>query len=383
MDKLKVLVVDDSLTYRNIITKAVEKTNLALVDCTASSGITALERLEQRSIDVVLLDIFMPEMDGIETLARIKGRYEDLPVIIISSGGEDGAKTTVKALEKGAMDFIIKPLEGDGNKNMVTISRHLGILFSQIIMDKYTVTGDGAKGQPAPLKKEIKPTKKHEKRGEGSNLGVTAPPPSHTKGSACPGGIDLVVIASSTGGPNAVEVVCQDIGQDFNKPILLVQHMPPDFTRIFAEFLGKKCRISVKEAEEGDEVIGGRILVAPGGYHMVALSDKDGASPRISLNTSPPVNGVRPAADVLFESIAHSYRGQRVLAIILTGMGSDGTNGLKALKEACQCYCITQSEETCVIYGMPRSAYEAGLSDEIAHLEDVGKRIIEINRGRC
>lgn len=373
MDKLRVLVVDDSLVYRKIISSAVEKTGIAYVDCTASSGVTALERLEQRPIDVVLLDIYMPEMDGIETLIQIKRRYSKLPVIIISSGGEDGAKTTVKALEQGAMDFVLKPLEGDPEKNISAISRHLGTLFSQIVMDKYavkqledgstaeTIIEDQAAHQPQYLPEE-------------------RPVPDPFR-KVYIRDVDLVVIASSTGGPKAVEEVCGSLGRDFMKPILIVQHMPPDFTRIFAEYLSKKCQIAVKEAQEGDKIKGGQVLVAPGGFHMTVVSEGQLGS-RISLNSLPPVHGVRPAADILFQSVAKSYRGKKVLAVILTGMGSDGTIGLKALKESCQCYCITQSKETCVIYGMPRSVDEAGLSDESMDLSDIGRRITEMSRGR-
>jgi len=359
--KLKVLVVDDSLVYRRIITRAVEKTNIAVVDCTASGGITALERLEQRDIDVVLLDVFMPQMDGIETLKEIKKRYSHIPVIMISSGGVDGAKITVEALRQGAMDFILKPSNGDAEYNMDIINRHLNLLFSQILIDKYIGTG-----KPVP-------------RPNASLAPLSSPktrelPQKPT--TLC--GVDVVVMASSTGGPNAVEEVCKALGSNFSKPILLVQHMPPDFTRIFADFLAKRTKIQVKEAQEGDRVIGGRMLIAPGGYHMIVNADFS-----ISLTDDAPVNGVKPAADVLFKSVAKAYSGKRVLAVILTGMGSDGTEGLKILKRSCQCYSITQSEESSVIYGMPRSVDEAGLSDERLDLKDIGRRIIEISRGRC
>ena len=366
MDKLKVLVVDDSLVYRKIISKAVEKTNIAVVDCTASSGITALERLQQREIDIVLLDVFMPEMDGIETLKEIKKKYNHIHVIMISSGGMDGAKITVEALRQGAMDFIIKPTNGNLEYNMDIINRHLNLLFSQILIDKYVGT-----------RQPIHPPRENKKTDDTFPLSrkrARVLPPSPTI--LC--GVDIVVMASSTGGPNAVEEVCKELGSDFSKPILLVQHMPPDFTRIFAGFLDKKTRIQVKEAQEGDKILGGRMLIAPGGYHMKVNADFT-----ISLSDEAPVNGVKPAADVLFKSVAKAYAGKRVLAVILTGMGSDGTEGLKALKRACQCYSITQSEESSVIYGMPRSAYEAGLSDERVDLKDIGRRIIEISRGRC
>lgn len=392
MQKLKVLVVDDSLVYRKIISRAVDRTERAVVDCTASSGVTALERLEQRAIDVVLMDVYMPGMDGIETLTKIKEKYKDLPVIIISSGGLDGAKLTVRALEEGAMDFIMKPSQGSGEKNIEAISRHLTILFSQILIDRYAAKSRRRRG-----KRGYDPTDPKSREGERDTVRMRKdgspelrPDISHEESpkegkkvpgysTACLSGIDLVVIASSTGGPSAVEEVCQALGPEFTKPILIVQHMPPDFTDIFARFLGKKSGMSVKEAEEGDGILNGRVLVAPGGYHMVVEPD----SLEITLTTTPPVNGVRPAADVMFQSVARAYAGKRVLAVILTGMGGDGTDGVRALKETCQCYCITQSRETCVIYGMPRSVYEAGLSDEVVDLKDIGRRILEINRGRC
>ena len=386
MHKLKVLVVDDSLVYRKIISRAVERTERAVVDCTASSGITALERLEQRSIDVVLMDVYMPGMDGIETLARIKEKYEDLPVIIISSGGVDGARLTVRALEEG-YDFILKPSQGSGEKN---IRNHQQASYHTVLPDPdRQVCSKSRKRQG----KEGSDPKSGKRDGTLSLSGWKSPSTGSgirtedrdiprkgdlvpDYGTTCLSGIDLVVVASSTGGPGAVEEVCQALGPGFTRPILIVQHMPPDFTKIFARFLGKKCGMSVKEAEEGDEILNGRVLVAPGGYHMVVDPD----DLKITLTTTPPVNGVRPAADVLFQSVARAYAGKRVLAVILTGMGSDGTAGVRALKEACQCYCITQSRETSVIYGMPRSVYEAGLSDEVVDLKDIGNRIIEINR---
>lgn len=375
MHKLKVLVVDDSLVYRKIISKAVERTNIAVIDCTASSGITALERLEQRDIDVVLLDVFMPAMDGIETLKEIKRKY-NIPVIMISSGGVDGAKITVEALRLGAMDFILKPTNGNAEHNMEVIRRHLNLLFSQILFDKYI-----GSEKPAPRPRKVPKDSKEIRKNEEKLETVPVSSPNKRKLPSKPTilcGMDIVVMASSTGGPNAVEEVCKALGSDFSKPILLVQHMPPDFTRIFADFLAKRTSIQVKEAQEGDEIIGGRILIAPGGYHMIVNSDFT-----ISLTDAEPVNGVRPAADVLFKSVAETYAGKRVLAVILTGMGSDGTEGLRALKKACQCYSITQSKETSVIYGMPRSVDEAGLSDESVDLKDIGRRIIEISRGRC
>ena len=400
--KLKVLVVDDSLVYRNILSRAVEKSSIAVVDCTASNGAIALERLEQRSIDVVLLDVFMPQMDGIETLKKIKEKHSHIPVIMISSGGEDGAKTTVTALREGAMDFILKPTFGDTQSNMEHISRQLNLLFSQILLDKYLVPGQAVRPSTEVAAHVTKVDYKDDVKEDWGHQDAMIQVKDITKDPAIDipenqkperikkhldisysyklpllKGVDVIVMAASTGGPNAVEEVCKALGEEFSKPILLVQHMPPDFTRIFAEFLAKKVSIQVKEAQEGDKILGGRLLIAPGGYHMIVNPDFT-----VSITDDEPVNGVKPAADVLFRSVARAYAGKRVLAVTLTGMGNDGTEGIRALKRACQCYSITQSERTSVIYGMPRSVDEAGLSDESVDLKDMGTRIKEISRGR-
>jgi len=376
LDKLKVLVVDDSVVYRRIITSAVQMTGKGEVDCVASSGITALERLEQRQIDVVLLDVFMEGLDGIQTLKRIKIKYPHIAVIMISGGGEDSVQITVKALEMGAMDFILKPSAGNPEQNIKTISRQLGILFSQILVDRYT------KKIRLTDVDEVNETAGNEIVTQAASRGQTEffhnstekdgkPAPSFTEA-------DVVVIASSTGGPAALENVCSHFDETLNKPVLVVQHMPPEFTRIFAQSLGRKCLVPVKEAEDGERIKGGIIYIAPGGFHLTVINDKDDKGVRIArLEVAAMVNGVRPSADVLFSSIASSYKGQRVLAVILTGMGSDGKEGVVRLKEACHCYCITQSEKTCTVYGMPRSVYEAGLSDEVADLDNIGLRIME------
>ncbi len=238
MDKLKVLVVDDSVVYRRIITSAVQMTGKGEVDSIASSGITALERLEQRYIDVVLLDVFMEGLDGIETLKRIKKKYPHVAVIMISGGGEDSAQITVKALEIGAMDFILKPSTGNSERNIKTISRQLGILFSQILVDKYTkksrLTGVDAVSGIAD--NEI--IRQAASRGQADPLHRSSIE-RNVKAVPAFTGADVVVIASSTGGPAALENVCGHFNETLNKPVLVDQHTPPEFTRILARSLGK------------------------------------------------------------------------------------------------------------------------------------------------
>ncbi len=193
-----------------------------------------------------------------------------------------------------------------------------------------------------------------------------------------PSGFDLLLIASSTGGPRALETVLTELPADFNRPVLVVQHMPADFTRVLAQALDKKCSIRVREAESRDILHPGHVYIAPGGMHMV-LSRPAGSQLTLELEKSPPVNGVRPSADVLFRSVAQTCQGKRILAVVLTGMGNDGTRGLMEIKRQCECYCITQNEESCIVYGMPKSVFSAGLSDEVAELGKIAKRIVQIN----
>ncbi|HYE82406.1 MAG TPA: CheB methylesterase domain-containing protein [Clostridia bacterium] len=202
-----------------------------------------------------------------------------------------------------------------------------------------------------------------------------------SRGSSGKEHIELVVIASSTGGPTALDTVFSQLPADIKVPILIVQHMPPEFTGVLAQTLCKKYSLDVKEGSDGDRVEPGRIIIAPGGMHMTVSSSK-GFGNEIRLLNTPYVNGVRPSADVLFSSVAKEYKGKGVLAVVLTGMGNDGTQGIREMKEECNCYCITQSESSCVVYGMPKCVYEAGLSDEVGELKEIAFRMYQIVRGR-
>jgi two-component system chemotaxis response regulator CheB len=356
VEKLRVLIVDDSIVYRRILTAAVETTGVAVAAQTASNGLLALERLEQQAFDVVLMDVNMPELDGIQALKRIRAIYPDLAVIMVSSAGLKNAEVTMKALEAGAMDFIVKPLGEDYERNLKVLSDHLKVLFAQIRIRSYE--------RKVPAQAEIS-------RPEA--VPKVEIPKSPVKLS----GVDLILIASSTGGPVAVEQIFTGFERGFSKPVLVVQHMPPDFTKVFAQNLNRKSELKVIEGCPGDVVRAGQAIVAPGGYHMTVRQGEH-ANLVVELDQTPLVRGVRPAADVLFKSVANCFKGARILAVVLTGMGSDGTDGVAELKRRCQCYCITQSEASCVVYGMPRSVVDAGLSDETVDIERMASRIQEI-----
>ncbi|MGL5257882.1 MAG: chemotaxis-specific protein-glutamate methyltransferase CheB [Proteocatella sp.] len=351
--KLRVLVVEDSLIYRKIIKSAVESTDKAIVTDTASNGVVALELLNKSIFDLVLMDVVMPELDGIKTLETVKLRFPELPVVMVSSTSNKNAQTTLEALRIGALDFIIKPIEENYDTNMKLLKDQLEKIMDQMIIGRTSIKN--------PLKRIEIPKPKLEK----SHLDT----------------VDLIVIASSTGGPVAVEKIISNLDKDFIKPVILVQHMPPEFTGVFAKTLDRKSHMNVMEAKDASIVRSGQILVAAGGYHMIVRNSQK-YQRIIKLEKGELVNGVMPAADVTFYSVAKSYPGANVLAVVLTGMGEDGKNGVKELKEKCNCYCITQDEATSVVYGMPRSVVEAGLSDETLPIEKIASRIQEISRGR-
>lgn len=190
--------------------------------------------------------------------------------------------------------------------------------------------------------------------------------------------IDLLVLLASTGGPKALEEICRGLTKDFNIPILLLQHMPAGFTDSFIKYLNKRCPMIVEEAKDQDMIVPGKILIAPGGVNLKITKTKQGTKKIILDRSSHPLYGITPSADVLFHSIANECKGENVLAVVLTGIGSDGTLGIKKLKEVGSCYCICQDKESSTVYGMPKSIKKAGLSDESLHLYDISKRIMQI-----
>ncbi|MBC9783604.1 chemotaxis-specific protein-glutamate methyltransferase CheB [Heliobacterium chlorum] len=371
MEKLKVLVADDTLVYRKILAHAVESTGLATVEFTASNGLLAMERIRHNKLDVALLDMFMPEMDGLAVLEQIRKEHPQIAVILISGRGPDNASATVRALSLGALDFILKPEESDANKSMEKLKSQLQALFAQIKIKKLSSIKESATLTSEQTQKTLTLAPPVAKERTATSLSINQKKFN---------GVDLVVIASSTGGPVALEKVCQQLPANFPIPVLIVQHMPAEFTRILAQSLTRKCQLPVVEAGEGETVRPGKIMIAPGGLHMTVQPGK-GASKAIKLSNSPLVNGVRPAADVLFESLAQGFKRERILAVILTGMGNDGLRGVTEMKRHCDCYCLTQSEKTCVVYGMPRSVVEAGLSDEAVDIEEIAPRINRLVSG--
>lgn len=367
LDKLKILVVDSAVVVRKIFAEAIEGIEMGSVENTAPNGSIALDWLRQKNIDVVLLeDSLSGEMSSIRILDSIKKEFPTVEVVMMSGSRKDNAAVTIEALKHGAMDFVLKPAGLDTEEEVLGVRNQLKHLFAQIKVRKCSMQANNDAVRPLKIKTaEISGRFPSENRTE------------HSTSQMVWRGADLIVIASSTGGPAALEKICSEIPGDLNKPVFIVQHMPPQFTKILAETLDKKSKLHVVEGEEGMLIKEGQVVIAPGGLHMRTGVSK-GSEKIIELENTPYVNGVKPSADVLFRSVAEVYAGRNVLAVILTGMGNDGMKGVEELKQRCNCYCVTQSENSCVVYGMPRSVYEAGLSNETADLRVMAERIFHI-----
>ncbi len=364
---LKILIVDDTVMYRKILKEVVGQIPEATVAGTAANGRLALDKMELLSVDFVLLDVEMPEMDGLETLENLRRDFPDVGVVMVSGVTRRAADITVEALEKGALDFVAKPDEGSLEDNKSLLVRQLGGIIRSFSIKKNLkrvqqvgVSPTSASPPPASAGRAARITKRRRP----------------TRPSSVGASIEVLAIGVSTGGPNALAELIPKLPDDFKVPVLIVQHMPPVFTASLAGSLNKKSNLPVREAEDGQTIEPGVVLIAPGGKHMVVRrmrNDEDEDVLVVGLNENPPENSCRPSVDVLFRSVAMAYGGN-VLALIMTGMGDDGYRGVKAMKQR-GCYCITQDEDSCIIYGMPRAVDQAGLSDESISLSRLAARI--------
>jgi two-component system chemotaxis response regulator CheB len=330
-----VLVVDDSALMRKLIPQMVETDQSIEVVGTAMDGTFCLKKIEELRPNVVTLDLQMPGMNGIDTLKEIMRRHP-LPVIVVSSHSTDGASITFKALGLGAFDFVTKPQDA---------SAHMAETARQLIA-KIKAAADCKVVRPGTLGGAV--------RVEKTASSKSGPPPTKT-----------VAIGISTGGPQALEYLLAQMPPDFPGTILVVQHMPSGFTEMFAKRLDELCALRVKEAQSGDVLQTGRVLICPGSRHMTVKRLPMGDV--VVLNDDPLVNGHRPSVDVLFHSLAQEF-GKMSVAVLMTGMGDDGAQGLGEVKKAGG-MTIAQSEESCVVFGMPKAAIERGYATRVVGLE--------------
>jgi two-component system chemotaxis response regulator CheB len=383
--EIRVLIVDDTVTYRVILKSVLEKFDDVEVVGQAQNGLIAIRKTKELQPDLILLDIEMPEMDGFETLKHIRQFDDYAEVVIVSGQAPDSVNRTLDTLREGALDFIPKPMEKDREHSVQFLVDALKPIMTAT---RIRMNTKQARGHTAPTPKRattMPPSAKKAATPDVPTKPAVKPQPEKKKQvtdtatvprilRTAPRAVDLVLIGISTGGPNALQVMAPSLSKDIGCPILLVQHMPPMFTKQLAERLDTLTELNVAEATHGEAVKAGKVYIAPGGIHMVL--SKKGEHLVTELVDSPPVNSCKPAVDVLFESVALLGK-MKILTVIMTGMGHDGADGVKILRDA-GAYSLIQSEETCTIWGMPAAVKESGEFDEEVQLEDLGSRISDM-----
>ena len=352
MRKARILVVDDAVVVRRMLTRVLSSDPAFEVVGTAANGRIALSRIPQVNPDIVILDVEMPEMDGLETLAAIRKTHPKMPVIMYSTLTQRGAAATLDALAMGANDYLTKPSNIGGANQAIASIR-------EVLTPKIKFFCAGFMGvqsvhltTPSGLLFHKRP--------------VQQVPRTNSR-------LDIVAIGVSTGGPNALAELLPMFPADFPVPVVIVQHMPPIFTKLLAERLSARAYLRVEEAVPGSLLQPGVAWVAPGNFHMVV--ENNGAGPRIGTHQGPPENSCRPAVDVLFRSAAEVY-GPATLGVVMTGMGQDGLRGSEYIREAGG-QVLAQDEATSVVWGMPGSVAQAGLADRILPLSQLGREIVQ------
>jgi two-component system chemotaxis response regulator CheB len=343
MTRIRILVVDDSVVIRRLLCETLATDPALEVVGSASDGHIALAKIAQLLPDLITLDIEMPVMNGLETLVELRKLYPKLPVVMFSTLTERGASATLDALSLGASDYATKPSNTGSPAGAIAAIR--AELLPKI---KALCAGPAAKLKSLPPARPAVPVRR----------------PAHRR-------IEIVTIGTSTGGPNALAEVLPQIPRDFPVPIVVVQHMPPLFTRLLADRLAAHSKIPVHEGSAGVMLCAGQAWIAPGNFHMTVKSAAAGS--RLALNQDAPENSCRPAVDVLFRSVAQVY-GASALAVVMTGMGSDGVIGAQAIREKGG-EVIIQDEASAVVWGMPGLVYASGQADAVYPLDQLGQEI--------
>jgi two-component system chemotaxis response regulator CheB len=356
MDRIRVFLVDDAAAVRRLVTSALNRDPALEVVGTAGNGQLALARLDEYQPDVVLLDLEMPVLDGLETLKALRKTHPRLPVIMFSRFTQRGVEATVHALMLGADDYVPKP--GDG--------LDVGSCVEDLLIPKIKLLA----------RRPHVPEGPRPSSGALASAPGPAPPPARPRRQR----VEIVALGASTGGPNALAELFPAFPADWSVPTVVVQHMPPAFTTRLAERLSEKSRLRVREAVAGELVGAAQAWVAPGDQHL--LVRRQGKAVRLALSQEPPVNSCRPAVDVLFRSAAEVY-GPSVLAVVLTGMGQDGLRGCECVRAAGG-QVLAQDEQSSVVWSMPGAVAQAGLADQVLPLPQLGPEILRrVRRGQA
>ena len=335
---IKVLICDDSAFMRKIFSDTIEKDSELEVAATAYNGQDALRKLKKINVDLLMLDVEMPKLNGLETLEIVKDKYPEIPVIMVSA--LDNRETVFRALELGAFDFVPKPSG--------SISLNIDSIKEELLMKLKAAAGSSSNFKKRKVKKRV------------------------IKNSSS---FPIVAVGASSGGPRALNKLFSDIGENSPAAFVIVQHMPAGFTETLAERLNNVSGLKIKEAEAGDRLKPGRGLLAPGDFHL-----EIDAQGKVKLDKRERLHGVRPCVDYMMQSIAQNFDGDRLLGVILTGMGHDGAEGMTEIVNKGG-YGIIESKETALVYGMPSSAVKAGAYHEIKKIDEIGRRITEIVEG--
>jgi two-component system chemotaxis response regulator CheB len=350
-DKIKILLVDDSISYKQILLAVIE--NIPDAECvgTVASVSLALIKIAELKPDMVLLDVEMPVMDAVANLQMIRTDFPEVYAIMISSYDLSNDKQTLHALRIGALDFIAKPKTLSPEQGILELTNYLQPFVNLMQTRKYASFSHNTQfANPKPVVTTVKPPSR--------------PAIEHK--------FDLIVIGISTGGPKALDELIPKLNPALPCPIIIVQHMPPLFTESLAQKLNDSTSLQVSEIKGGENIARGHIYIAQGGKHAVLREHAHGGF-YLAISETPPVNNCCPSVDELFRSVAAIFKG-RVLAIIMTGMGRDGTEGVKLLKRNI-CKCIIQDKASSIVWGMPGSVFDAGLADEVVPLKQLGERI--------
>ena len=348
----KILVVDDSALMRRVLCDIINSDERFEVQDRAVNGLEALDLLTRNSYDAVVLDVNMPQMNGLELLKELQKRKISARVMMASTDTKEGAKTTLDSLELGALDFVHKPNNAMDCRTDAFKDRMLRIL--SVVADSKAPTF----GKTFTME-ELKTSKKMVELVSKHASAVT--------------GDKVVALASSTGGPKALQSVIPRLPKNLKAPVVIVQHMPAGFTASLAERLDSLSEIHVKEAVEGDVLEAGNVYLAMGGRHLNIKQAMGKYS--IHYTDQPTREGVRPCANYMYESLMDS-RYDQVVCVVMTGMGADGTEGIQHLKEKKKIHVIAQEASTCAVYGMPKSVVNAGLTDQIVPLDQIAQEII-------
>lgn len=353
---IRVLVVDDSALMRQVLVELLSQDPAIEVVGTASDPYFAREKIKALEPDVLTLDVEMPRMDGLTFLEKLMAGHP-MPVVMVSSLTEAGCRTTLRALELGAVDFFTKP----------TLDLREGLAEqAEELIGKVKAAACARVSRPS-RRGDAETGRRGEDASHASGAGTAMIKTTDT----------ILAIGASTGGTEAIREVLGALPAHM-PPILITQHMPERFTKTFADRLNQLCRLSVKEAQDGDSVLPGHALIAPGNYHMTLV--RSGARYAVRLNQDPPVNRHRPSVDVMFHSVAR-YAGANSVGVILTGMGGDGATGLLAMKQA-GAATVAQDEASCVVFGMPKEAVKLGAVDRVLPLSRIPSTLVASTRSR-